>query len=341
MFNMKKPFLIVCLLALLIPLQGCTPREKTLAPSAADQLFIKIMDQDYGTKAKTFWADNTLWIYLPDDNREIFNIASNQKASSSPVPRKFSLQYFEGSENAKTFLFEYDIVTATKAAAGVGISTQYSEAFNTQYRNAVTAVTRAYFGAEKLPEFIVIVLSDVTKGIEIQNTICALDLKKYYASALSPDEYSLRVLSETKGDEEIVGDFKGHHLKIATVVWPEFLSKQIAQRVRYKFQNSSFPPEETPQNEILKIIATTMMIYDFHDYDTVVLNDLRSSRAENFTRSQVEALEDKSILGKERKPTEGKIITIDFSKFLEEKPEESSPAEKTDAPSSENSNTTP
>jgi|GEM_PF-1637532 len=192
MVKMKKLFLAVCLLTLLIPLQGCTPREQTLAPSAADQLFIKIMDQDYDTKAKTFWAGKTLWIYLPDDTREIFTIASSQK-TSTPIKRKFSLQYCDGTFEGKTFIFEYDVIEATKVSPGGGISPQYSESFNTQYRGAVTAVTRAYFGAENPPEFIVIVLADTKNGLEVQNTICTLDLKKYYSSALAPDEYSVRV----------------------------------------------------------------------------------------------------------------------------------------------------
>jgi|GEM_PF-1612319 len=120
---------------------------------------------------------------------------------------------------------------------------------------------------------------------------------------------------------------------MAEVTWPAFLSKQISQRVRYKFQNSQFPPKETPQSEILKVIATTMMVYDFHDFAAVVLNDLRTARAENFTRDQIKALEDKSILGSEKKPAEGRVITIDFTKFMDEKKEV--PATNTGASSPE------
>lgn len=309
---MRKIYFLLVILCAAFVLHGCAPRDKPYSKTEADKSFLKITQDELNAKAHLFWAQDTLWIYLPDENRELYKVAIGPKSSPAPK-KKFTLEYVDGTFKDKTFTFEYDVINATKIASGSGLATQYTEEFNAQYRNIITAISRVYFSAEKPPEFIVLVLADVKKGVEIQSTLHLLDLKKYCASTLAPDEYSLRVLSEPQGDKKIVGDFEGRHLKPTAVSWPYFLNKQIAQRIRYKFQNSDFPPEETPKTEILKIIAATMMIYDFKDYEAVVLSDLRNQKAEHFTRSQIEALQDKSMLGSEKPVPEGKIITIDFS----------------------------
>ncbi|MCX5681599.1 MAG: hypothetical protein NT079_04910 [Candidatus Omnitrophica bacterium] len=312
---------------------GCAPTVKPFSKTEADTSFLKIIKEEFGYQARLFRVQDTLWIYFPVQDRDFYKIVSAPASSTSPK-KKFTLEYIKGTFQDKTFNFEYDIINATKVASGSGVTTQPTDEFNAFYRNVLSAVSRCYFNTDTTPPFIVLVLADIKKGIESQNTFCLLDLKKYYASALPPDEYSLRVLNESSGDTKIIGDAEGHHLEPKAISWPEFLNKQIAQRVRYKFQNSALPPEETPQAIILKIIAATVMIYDFKDYDTVVLSDLRNRQAENFTRSQIEAMQDTSLLG-EKKPTpEGKVITIDFSKEGDEQFSETPvPAESKSQPS--------
>ena len=70
------------------------------------------------------------------------------------------------------------------------------------------------------------------------------------------------------------------------------------------------------------------MVYDFNGYEPVVVSDLRNQQAETFTRSQIEALQDKSILGENKPIQEGKIITIDFSNLGSEKGLEADGGEK-------------
>jgi hypothetical protein len=322
----KRSCSLFLTLALGLAITGCSPVASSFSPSKADATFVKIVQDETKDAVKIFWAQKTLWVYLPAADREIYTIASNPQSTTQPE-RKFSLQYVDGQYTEDTFTLEYDVITPTKTTAGAGLSTQYTESFNTQYRNVLTAVTRAYFSSQEPPEFIVIVFADIAKGVEIQNTINAADLKKYFASTLAPEEYSVRVLSETKGSTDIIGDTQGRHLDIQPVAWPDFIIRQTAQRLRYKFQNSQFPPDDTPQAEVLKALATTTLIYDFKDFSSVVLKDLRTQTAKRFSRLDIEALQDRSILGEEKPPSEGEIITIDFSDIFKDQRSDEKPTE--------------
>lgn len=316
---MKFPNRILVVLLTLLYAAGCSPAtEKPLSSSEADKKFIQILRNDYGLAPVLFYQGETLWIYLPDENRELYKITAGPASAAPSTPKKFALEYIKGVFKEKIFEFEYDVITPTKVSSGSGLANQYSPEFSTQNRNVLTAIARTFFDAEKSPEFIVIVFADVKNGMEAAQTFHVPDLKRYYSYGMPPDEYSMRVLTEANGSQKIIGDFEGKHLRPKPVSWTEFLQKQIEQRVRYKFQSSDFPPNETPATEILKIIAATLNIYDFKKYDAVNLIDLRTANARSFTRGQIENLQNTLNLGQEKPAPEGKIITVDFSNLGKE-----------------------
>lgn len=305
----------------ILGITGCSVvKDKPLPRSEADKKFISILENDYSYKPVIRQADQTLWIYLAMEEPLYKTIAGQD---SPPIKRKYTLEFIEGLFKEKDFFVEYDVIDATKVAGGSGLSMRYTDEFNTRYLNLITAISRAYFTADKPPEFIVLVIADVKNGIEIEQKLFLDDLKKYSFYALPPDEYNMRVLTEAKGDTKIIGDFKGQHLEPKSVVWPNFLTKQIAQRARYKFQNSDFPPEETPKTEILKIIAKTFMIYEYKNFDALLLTDLRAKAGESFTRTQIETMY-KDIVPEKEVP-KGKVVTVDFSELGKEKEKEEVP----------------
>lgn len=308
---MKRSFFLLAALWLAVSLAGCESSPKSYTKNEADESFLRIMKNEFSYNVKTFWAKDTLWIYLPIEDAALYKIAAGQK--TPPTEKKFSLEFFDGTFKENSFVFEYDIINATKVGGGAGLSTRPTDEFNTYYRNIITGISRSYFSADKPPEFIVLVLADIKNGMEAEQTIYLLDLKKYFSYALPPDEYSMRALTETRGDAKITGDTEGRHLHPTAVTWSDFLTRQVTQRVRSKFQNSELPENETAKGIILKMTAMTMMTYDYENYGGVILNDLRAKQTETFTRAQIKALEDKSMLGQKKAIPEGKIITIDFS----------------------------
>lgn len=327
----KKSLSLFVLVAVLTFLAGCASREELPASRAeATQKFIQILENDYGYKPVVRWAGETLWIYLPCQE-DLYKISAGTGASK-PTPKAFSLEFIEGVFKDNVFSFEYDVIPATKVAAGSGLGTGYSDGFQARYQNITNSLSQSFFSSDLPPRFVVVAIADTREGLMIKNTLALIDLKKYYAAALPPDEYSLRIKTDFLGDKDMIGDDKGRKLEYTDVVLTDFLINQMVRRIQYKFQGSDFPPQETPQDEILKMIATVTAIYDFSDYASVVLHDLREKRNAVFTRAQIEERQDKSILEKEKEAGEGRVISLDFSQFLDGQPEGALPKEGTGEP---------
>ncbi len=335
MLKIKRRASLFCFLLALTLVMGCSSKEEPPTPKTeATKKLIQILENDYDYTPVVRWAEETLWVFVPIEE-SLYKISAGD-GPSKPVKKDFSLEFIDGTFEDGTFSLEYDVIPATKVASGSGMGTGYSEKFNTTYQNITNTLSQSFFSTDKPPRFVVIIVADTKEGLMIKNTVYFLDLKKYFTSSLPPDEYSLRIQTEFLGNKKNIGDTKGRQLEFKDVLWSDFLIKQMTRRIQFKFQNSDFPPEENPQEEILKVIALVTMIYNVNDYTTVVLNDLRNERQEEFTRAQIEARQDPAIAQKEKEPSEGKIITFDFSQFLKEEPEELLPAETLDEPLLEN-----
>lgn len=307
-----KKFLSIVLAFLLI--SGCGAKPEPLTLDEADERLLQILKNDFGYEAVVQRIGQTVWVYVPQ--RESLYQIEGVGIPPQETPRDYSLQFLEGSFINNRFIIEYDVTTVTRSSRGNGISTKYSLAFNEASQNILSGLTRSYFAVQEPPDFFVAVFADITSGILSQRTIYAPDLKKTYSGALPPEEYSLRIVNDLFGNKEAVDDKKGQSLNIAEIQWPQFLIDQAKQRIRFKFQQSDFPPQETPQSEILNQVAKTLLIYDFIDFTEVILKDLRNDESKSFSREQIQAM--RPILGIPRQDEEpkGQIITLDLSRFL-------------------------
>ena len=131
---------------------------------------------------------------------------------------------------------------------------------------------------EKPPEFIVIVIADITNGIGIEGIVYFEDLARIMSvhPSLSHDEYIKRYVTDIRGNESLIDDIKGKSLKIRRIELPEFLAKQLINRVKFKYTHSSFAPGENANNEILKEVAHMVAAYNFRDFSAINLNNLDS-----------------------------------------------------------------
>jgi hypothetical protein len=102
------------------------------------------------------------------------------------------------------------------------------------------------------------------------------------------EEYGRRsVAKEPRGDEAIIGDRTGRHLKPYDITMPEFLAEQVIYRIKFKYQQSDFPPTNDDEEEILKVINETVAAYDFKDFNSVRLDNLNSSKTYDFNKEQL------------------------------------------------------
>jgi hypothetical protein len=102
------------------------------------------------------------------------------------------------------------------------------------------------------------------------------------------DEFSKRVLQESKGSTDYIGDEIGQHLEYNDIKMPDFLTKQMLNRIRYKFTQSDFPPQEKYEEAIIGIIADTTRYYHFKDFNEVHTDDVRTQKKMIFTPRQLD-----------------------------------------------------
>jgi hypothetical protein len=173
-------------------------------------------------------------------------------------------------------------------------------------RNILSSISRVLLSSDKAPEFFVLVLSDINLGLDYSLTVSISDIKKSAAGGIPWNEANKRYVIGFEQVPEAQGDVRGEHLKVYDLKMPEFLSRQIVQRVRMLFQeeplkkyfslkeiNAGFRgsvfsleysmekkagPKENPDipREILYRIAYCFKTYDFKDFSRVEIRDLGS-----------------------------------------------------------------
>jgi hypothetical protein len=299
---------VLALLGLSIFITGCGPspvNEKKIASSEAYTKFLQIAKEDYNLEPVTHWVKNTLWIYLPI-TESLFDLKAKDASPTNDQPsEKYNIQFIDGAYQDRRFVITYDIAKARVYPKDYGYGTSYSQEYQHKQRNLMTAITRAFENAQEKPEFLVIVIADINKGIELKMTVAYQDLDRASKDQTFYEEYAYRaVLTPPQGNTAIIDDKTGTHLDYKPVAWPDFLAKQIVYRIQFKYQQSSFPPTDTPEQTILSAVAQTLKAYNFTDYAGVVLRNLASDETKVVDQAAIAAL-----------PTEeskGRLIEIKF-----------------------------
>jgi len=180
----------------------------------------------------------------------------------------------------------------------------FDEELLNKARNILTSISRVLISSDKAPEFFVLVLSDINIGLDYSLTVDILDIKKSASGGIPWNEANKRYVLGFEQAIMAIGDTTGKHLKLYDIKLPEFLSRQIVQRVRMLFQeeriknyfslkdasagfqNNIFTFEysmvkkaESPKKmniskDIFYNIAYCFKSYDFKDFSRVEIKDL-------------------------------------------------------------------
>ena len=273
---------------------GCSkPAPPQASFFAAEKRFLEICREEFHYPIFTNSLNNTLWIYLPAEDSIIALAASPRQPapapSSSPAA---SLQHVKAKLSDGIFTIRYDILHTRKYSEDTGYSSVYSKKYQERQNNVFSAMSRAFpDGDEKqIPDFFVLVIADIANGIKTESIFYFRDFKKAMSipPSLPQEEFAKRYLSRLRGDPSIVGDRTGKHLNLEEMTWSEFLARQLENRIRFKYQQSSFPPSDDNVGEILKIVAELVSAYDFQDFQSVRLEDLASGQTYLADKSQLE-----------------------------------------------------
>ncbi len=318
----SKNIIFLCFYCSLILLWGCykLPAEKTLPLNEAHQKLIKLCREEYKTGIIVKPFPNTVWIYLPVAEG-FMQLKANDDGpkTSNEAKETRTINFLDGKFENGVFKIQHDITLAQTYAKDYGYGNTFTEKYQNQQRDILTAISRVYnqvepthstAAAQKVPDFFILVGADIVNGIETQTMFTFPDLKRVMTDAFFQDEYTKRnIMDYPKGDTKIIGDWKGTHLKTYEMTWGEFLSKQMVHRIHSKYERSAFPPTGTDQEEILKIVAEALTAYHFQGFQSVELNDLHNKKINRVAHAQMQKLIEDAASSKEK---EGKLIEIHF-----------------------------
>ena len=258
-------------LALLLFFCGCTSSTSpTFLTEDIAGAIRDICKKEYNTEVKTRLVGSTLWIYLPVAGMFTKN------ENTDKFPERFSVDYAQGEFKDGDFKMEYLVrpLPETMKASGY----KYDKAVLEKVNNVWKVLRRVIFSTDHrqkgAPQFFYMVTADIKNGFEIQELFYSLDLKKVSYDFISWNEYQHRSIQDTFISPFIIGDKEGAHIIYRDISMKEFLSKQIAHRIKLKFQKPEVEKNADIDKEIYKIIVHTLKIYNFKDFSAVELNNL-------------------------------------------------------------------
>jgi len=269
--------------------------------------------KDYNLNVTTRLAGKTFWIYAPT-NKPLFDFAAETPSPPDPFkkPAKFNLLYINGTYKDSVFYFEYDVIQKIKSdLQNNGLTERGTDYFDKINTNLSTAVTETLLDPNTPISFVVISITDIKKGIEFRETFYLEDYRMFQVGGIPYNEYIKRVLQESKGSTDYIGDETGEHLEYNDILMPDFLTKQMVNRIRYKFTQSDFPPQENYEEAIIGTIADTGRYYHFKDFKELHTDDIRTKKKMIFTPRQLDFFGEDKPKGTEPK-SKGKLIHIIF-----------------------------
>jgi hypothetical protein len=324
LLSLPSKFLLAFIGAALL-LTGCTgqiEKPPVLTVTAAQKKFEEKCLKDFNLHVRSRQVGQTFWVYLPIKD-PIFDYEVQKEkppAEAKETPNKFVVNFADGKFQNNVFSFEYDIMDKKKSKdEDYGFNSSYTDTYVKNQNNLFTAIYEVFLNTkasdkEVTPLFFVVVITDIKKGIETRSTFYLKDFMRYMSGDIPNDEYMKRFLGDRKGSPAMIGDETGTHLKYTNMTMGEFLSKQIVNRIHFKFQYSDFPPKDNKFDDIvIGIVADTVKYYQFDDFTNVRLNNLRLNQKYLFDKAQLVNFGDEKP-----KENEGRLIHI---RFKDGKPE--------------------
>lgn len=312
-------------LALLLVFSGCVgqvEKKSAITVTEAQKKFEEKCIKDFNLHVRTRQVGRTFWVYLPVKD-PIFDYEvqpPKPPSDQKEQPGKFMVNFADGKFTNELFSFEYDIIDKKKTKdEDYGFSSSYTDAYVKNQNNLFTAIYEVFLNISpddkaNEPQFFVVVITDIVKGIETRSTFYLNDFVRYMSGDIPNDEYMKRFIGDRKGSPSMVGDETGTHITYTEISMGDFLAKQIVNRIHFKFQYSDFPPKDNDFDKtVIGIVADTMRYYKFEGFTNVRLSNLRQNQKYLFEKGQL-------INFGEEKPQEkdGRLIHI---RFKDGKPE--------------------
>ena len=222
-------------------------------------------------------AGSTVWVYIPLE--DIFTSADKTKKPEKFIER-FSVENSKGEFSDNTLKLDYLIKTTPEQEKSQPVSLNKDFFLKNQY--VFQVMFRMLFSVKPQKsgglQFFSVVFADTKKGFIIRNVYYHLDIKKMAYGLLSQTEFQHRTVQDIEVAPEVIGDKEGKAINYNDITMKQFIVWQILNRIRLKFQKPEVERTADIDKEIEKIVANTIKIYDFRDFDDAQLNNLLANK---------------------------------------------------------------
>ena len=162
---------------------------------------------------------------------------------------------------------------------------------NEKIFNVLQVIRRVLFSTDNSkinnPLFFCIVTADIKNGLEIKQIFYLSDLKKLTYGFISQTEYQHRIVQDTLVSTLIIGDRQGTHLDYQNITLDDFITGQIQNRIRIKFQKPEVEKNADIDKEVLKIVSYTVDTYNFRNFSLLEMINLLNERKTTLNRTAV------------------------------------------------------
>ena len=261
--------------------------NSSVAPSFLKENITQAVDElckkEYKLDLTTKLVGQTLWVYLPLEDILI----------KPPKPEKYIERFLV--EDKKNSLAEgiLQVSYAIKPVAEKEIQQEMAldKNVNEKIFNVLQVIRRVLFSTDhseiNSPLFFCIVTADIKNGFEIKQIFYLSDLKKLSYGFISQTEYQHRIIQDTSVSALIIGDSQGTHLDYQNITLDDFITGQIQNRIKIKFQKPEVEKNADINKEVLKIVTYTVNAYNFRNFSLLEMVDLLNARKITLNRAAV------------------------------------------------------
>lgn len=276
----KAGLLLFSSLALL----SCVLQKPSYGDKALETKIIKsLKEQRINAAIKT--AENTFYIYAPTEKE----IVMLERVSPNPEKKETLSVMSAGSE------YDGDSFTIFYAAKTLPPTKTFVENITYNFTHHANRVINQIFfifqESLKNPkidfDFYVIVLADISRGIEVKYTINGDDFKNYAQEILPPFEFYKRLIIEINGEKKIVGDKNGNNVEYKNIKNTDFINDLFSYKVR-----SGIEPGEDKDTgrAVLKVFYKIIGDYKFEDFTYIKLRDLLKEEDRLFSYQELKIM---------------------------------------------------
>lgn len=229
-----------------------------------------ICKKEYKLDVSASLIGDSLWVYMPLEN------IISKPAKPEKYIERFTLEERGNALDEKILKINYLIRSTAEKEKEQEVTIDKS--VNEKIFNVLQVIRRVLFSMDNLkkdaPLFFCIVTADIKNGFELKQIFHLMDLKKLSYGIISQTEYQHRIIQSTAISPQIINDLEGRHLDYRQITLDEFIADQIQSRIRLKFGKPEVEKNADIDKEVLKIVASTLNIYEFKDFNFVELMNL-------------------------------------------------------------------